>query len=148
MKLDLTTEQFKSLLMTVCYATECMDDAEPNAFVDGALATFDLLQDNAQEAGLKPGKDLQKDEDGEPMLHPDFVKKFPGFMDSFDDHREDVFWSELLARMVGNTMRRKFGANFDPKSIPQKEQDKIWERMEIELAENGLDNIFIKGEQG
>jgi hypothetical protein len=148
MKLDLTKEQFKSLLMTVCYATECMDDAEPNSFVDGALATFDLLQDKAEEAGLKKGKDLQQDEEGQPILHANFVKNYPGFMDSFDDHREDVFWSELLARMVGNTMRRKFGAKFDAQSIPQKEQDKIWERMEIELAENGLDNIFIKGEQG
>lgn len=147
MKIDLTPEQFKSLLMTVCYATECMDDSEPNEFVDSALAVFDLLQDKAEEAGLKKGKDLQLDEDGQPMLHPNLVKNFPGFMDSFDDHREDVFWSELLARMVGNVMRRKFGANFNAKSVPQKEQDKIWERIEIELAENGLDNIYIKGEQ-
>lgn len=146
MKLDLTDEQFKTLIMTVCYACECMDDEESNPFGDQAMALFERLQNMAPDAGMKPGKELMKEDDGKLTLHPQFVKNVEGFIDLYEEHREDVFWSELLARMVGNTLRRKFGAKFNPKDVSQKEQDKIWERMEIELAENGIDNLYIKGE--
>lgn len=146
MKIEFTDEQFKALVMTVCYACECMDDSDSNEFGDQALALFERLQNIAPETGMKINKELMEEEDGRLSLHPEFVKDFPGFIDLYEDHREDVFWSELLGRMVGNQLKRKFGAKFNPKTIPQKEQDKIWERMEIELAENGIDNLYIKGE--
>lgn len=146
MNLELSTEQYKTLLLSVCYATECLDDSEANSMGEKILALFDTLQAMAPSAGLQIGKELSKDEDGKIELHPDFVNNTEDFVELYEDHREDVFWSELLARMAGKQLHRKFGKNFDPKKASQKEQDKIWEKIEIELAEHGLDNLVFKGE--
>ena len=144
MKLELNKEQFETLILSVCYATECLDDQEPNPMGERFMAMLEFLAEQAPEMGYKVGKELMEEGDSL-ILHPNFVKSVEGFMELYEEHREDVFWSELLARMVGKQLRRKFGANFDARKVSQKEQDKIWEKMEIELAENGIENLVIKG---
>ncbi len=64
------------------------------------------------------------------------------------DHVDRVFWRELGARLTDRVMDEKFGAEMDgwSDSVYRKRREHIEKRVEKELRENGLKNLFLLGD--
>ncbi len=64
------------------------------------------------------------------------------------EHVDRNFWRELAARLTDRVMDEKFGAEMDGWSDEQyrKQRDPIERKVENELRENGLKNLFLLGE--
>ncbi len=64
------------------------------------------------------------------------------------DHVDRVFWRELAARLTDRVMDEKFGAEMDGWSDEhyRKRREPIEKKVENELRENGMKNLFLLGE--
>ena len=144
MQLDLNPKQFATLLKSVCYANICIDDIELNDFTQDMDKLIDYLTEQAPRFEMKEGKELGRDDDGVLALSHEFLDGDEEFNEALEEHSEEVFWNELIARMVGKKLRAKYGEDYDLDTVSETESDTIWTDLETEFAENGIDNLEVR----
>lgn len=148
MNIELTPEQYRTLLKTIFIANWILPDEIDEEHSDSIEKFQNLFQTVLVKAGDFGAKDLvEYDEESKEHILGHEMDHDSDLMHVLEEFNDRNFWEELLYRLVSRDMIEKFGEKtleeMEPEERMEKEQD-FFDRYGDEFETNGLDNLRLK----
>jgi hypothetical protein len=142
--IKLTPQQYEDLLKMVYLGNYVVNNYRPDQAVD----RFDVLESYlfslAQEFGLDRAMDMDE-ETGEAYPSQEFSQAEDISL-YLDDFIENIFWDELINRLISRDLFRKYGQQI-MESMPweelKKKEEPVFQKYTEEIETYGMENLEI-----
>lgn len=148
-QINLNEEQFLTLLKSSFYAATCNADDESGGergkqSSEGIDDSLDLLLEAAVEQKLVKNLEVSEGQDESEALE-EFIGRDEDLNGVFENHKENLFWAELINHVVGRDLHMKYGKEYNPElEETQKLESELYSKYETEFKNSGLKNFILK----
>jgi hypothetical protein len=147
-QINLNEEQFFTLLKSSFYAATCNSDDESGGergkkTSESIDDNLDLLLYTAIEQKLVKNLEVAECQDESEALE-ELIGKDKDLNGVFENHKENLFWTELINHLVGRDLHEKYGKEYDSElEETQRLESELYSKYEAEFRENGLKNFKL-----
>lgn len=144
-EIKLTKEQYEDLIKLVYLGNWIINASRTEDIIEKYENLTQYIYSFAKEAGLE--KYFEYDKKFNKFFPTEEFEKNTDIKDFLDEYNDEVFWQELIFRMAGRDLVRKYGEEAIRK-MPFKErmilEYPFIEKYDKEFSENGIENLEIK----
>jgi hypothetical protein len=142
MKIELTPEQFKTLLKSA-YLARWIATYRNAEDLEEYVALEDYLFSLAEECGLERFAEYNEEIDGYVPSYE--FEEETNIKEIINEYEDSIFWDQLISRLVYRDLLRTFGEdlkNLDREEI-LKAQENIVRTYLQEFSKNGIENLEV-----
>jgi hypothetical protein len=142
MKIELTPEQFKTLLKSA-YLARWIATYRNAEDLEEYVALEDYLFSLAEECGLERFAEYNEEIDGYVPSYE--FEEETNIKEIINEYEDSIFWDQLISRLVYRDLLRTFGEdikNLDREEI-LKVQENIVRAYLQEFSKNGIENLEV-----